>query len=461
MPTQNIIQLPYRFEARKYQLPILEAFDGGYKRIVQLWHRRAGKDKLDINIIARAMQQKVGTYYYFFPTYSQGKKALWENIDNDGFKLLDHFPSELLAGKPNDTEMKLKYKNGSLFQVIGTDNIDSVVGTNPVGCIFSEYSLQSPKAWDFISPILRANGGWAIFNFTPRGRNHAYDLYNIAVKNPADWFVSKLTVNDTDILTDKDIQKERDAGKSEEFIQQEYYCSFTASIQGAYYAKEFDIADKEGRFSAVPYDPNIPVYTVWDLGISDAMAILFFQIVGKEIHLIDSYEKNNEGFPHFVKYVKEKEYIYEKHFAPHDIKVRELMTGKTRQETAKALGIDFDIVPNIGIQNGIDQARALFGRIWIDKDKCKEFLNAIPQYTKEYDEDKKIFKDKPLHDWTSHFADAFRYSAIVIDEMTDRMDTVHQFTPNNLYRGSKSLSYLKGGFGMHKKVINTKWLDRQ
>jgi phage terminase large subunit len=235
-------------------------------------------------------------------------------------------------------------------------------------------------------------------------------------------------------------------------IQQEYYCSFTAAIMGAYYAKEYDEAEKLGRFSSVPYDENAPVYTVWDLGISDAMSIGFFQLIGKEVHMIDFYETNNEGFKHYVKVLQERGYIYAKHFAPHDIKQRELMTGKTRIETAAELGIDFEEVPNIGIQNGIDQGRSLFKRVWIDKEKCKEFLKAIPQYTKEYDEEKKIFKDKPQHDWTSHSADMWRYAAVVIDEMQETFrETVKTYTPPNLYRGNKLLQYVK----------SKQWVDKQ
>lgn len=448
------ITLPYKFTPREYQIPVLKAFDNGIKRIIQMWHRRGGKDKLDVNIIAKQMQLKVGAYYYFFPTYSQGKKALWENIskemlDDQGkviipaMRLIEHFPRELIEGKPNDTEMKIRYKNGSLFQVIGTDDIDKVVGTNPIGCVFSEYSLQNPKAWEFIRPILRENGGWAIFNYTPRGKNHGYDLYTMAVDNES-WFVSKLTIDDTKTLTEADIDEERKAGMTEEMIQQEYYCSFTASIIGAYYAKEYDSAEKAGRFGNVPYDQNAPVYTVWDLGISDAMAIGFYQLIGKEVHMIDYYENNNQGFPHYIKILQGKEYIYAKHFAPHDIKQRELMTGKTRLETAAELGIDFEEVPNIGVQNGIDQARTLFGKLWVDKEKCKEFLKGIPQYTKEYNEEKKIFKNTPLHDWTSHMADQFRYAAVVIDKMNDEVKTVHQYRPTNLDRGNKLLNYVKG-----------------
>lgn len=376
------------------------------------------------------MFTNVGIYYYFYPTYTQGKKALWDGIGKDGFKYIEHFPKALLDGKPNDTEMKIKYKNGSIFQVIGTDDVDKIVGTNPRGTVFSEYSLQNPKAWSYIRPILAENKGWAIFNYTPRGKNHGFELYELALNNPL-WFVSKLTVNDTHVLTEQDIEEERRSGMTEDLIQQEYYCSFTASIQGAYYWKEYDDAEKNNRFGNVPYDPSVPVYTVWDLGISDAMSIGFFQLVGNEVHMIDYYEKSNEGFPHFAKILQDRKYIYGKHFAPPDIKARELSTGKTRLETAENLGIKFDVVPEIGVQNGIDAGRTLFSRLWVDKTKCREWLALIPQYTKEYDEEKKIFKSTPLHDWTSHGADMWRYAAVVIDKMTERLGKARQYVPNH------------------------------
>lgn len=425
------INLPYKFEPREYQLPILRAFDRGIKRIIQLWHRRSGKDKLDLNIVIREMVEVVGIYYYFFPTYAQGKKALWDGIGKDGFKYIDHFPKELLDGKPNDTEMKIKMRNGSLFQVIGTDDIDRVVGTNPRGCIFSEYSLQNPKAWDYIRPILAENKGWAIFNYTPRGKNHGFDLYEIALSNPK-WFVSKLTIDDTHVLSKEDIEEERISGMTEDMIQQEYYVSFTAAIQGAYYWKQYDEAEKKNRFTNVPYDPVLPVYTVWDLGVSDAMAIGFYQVVGTEVHMIDYYEHNNVGLPHYIKVLQDRGYVYGKHFAPHDVKAKELTTGKTRLETAKTLGITFEVVPQIGVQNGIDAGRGMFSRLWVDKEKCKEWLKLIPQYTKEYDEDNKIFKDNPNHDWTSHGADMYRYASVVIDKMVQSTGKARQFIPNHI-----------------------------
>lgn len=403
--------------------------DSGYKRAIQVWHRRGGKEKVDVNIMAKKMMERVGAYYYFFPTYTQGKKILWEGSDKSGFRFLDHFPQELRDGKPNDTEMKLRYKNGSLFQVVGADNIDSIVGTNPIGTVWSEYSLQNPKGWDFIRPILAENGGWAIFNWTPRGKNHAYDLHQMALDDPEHWFVSVVTVDDTGAISQEVLDQERKEiiakHGDDALFQQEYYCSYTTAVMGAYYASQYATAEKAGRFTNVPYDPLIPTHTVWDLGISDAMAIGFFQAVGQERRMIEYKEYTGMGLPEVIRDLKLKQYVYGKHFAPHDIKVRELGTGKTRWQSAEELGITFEIVPSVSVQDGIDVARAVFNKLWVDKDKCSEWLRLIPQYTKEYDEDKHMFKDKPRHDWTSHGADMYRYFALIEDQMTgapSRMD---------------------------------------
>lgn len=221
------ISLPHNYLPRPYQLPLLQAMDSGTKRAVVVWNRRSGKDKTLINIVAKKAFERVGAYYYFFPTYSQGKKVIWDGADKDGFRFLDHFPKALIESK-NDTEMKIRFKNGSIFQIVGTDNIDSVVGTNPVGCVFSEYALQDPKAWDFIRPILAENGGWAIFGYTPRGMNHGWKLLQQA-RSSANWFVSVLTVDETKAIGLEELEEER-RHMSPELFRQEYYCDF---IEGA------------------------------------------------------------------------------------------------------------------------------------------------------------------------------------------------------------------------------------
>lgn len=366
------------------------------------------------------MLENLGNYYYAFPTYSQGKKALWDGRGKDGVHYLDYFPKGLLSGKPNDTEMKIKYKNGSLFQVIGVEDIDKVVGTNPRGIVFSEYSLQNPKAWDYLRPILAENKGWAIFNYTPRGKNHGQKLYEMALANPK-WFVSKLTVDDTKVLTKEEIDEERKAGMTEDMVQQEFYCSFISAIQGSIYWEQVNAAELNGQFIDVPYDSRLLVHTVWDLGKNDTNCIGFYQSNGMTIRKIDYLSGNRKGLPDWIKEVKEKPYVYGKHFAPHDIEVSDYsITGQqSRKEIAKELGIDFTIVPKLSIQDGIDAGRRFFKKLYVDKTKCVEWLEAIPQYTRVYDEEHKIFKDAPLHDWTSHYADEHRYAALVENQFSN------------------------------------------
>ena len=222
------VSIPHKFVPRDYQLPLFQAMDAGTKRAVIVWHRRAGKDKACFNYMIKRAFQRVGTYFYFLPEYSQAKKVIWDNIDNDGFRMIDHIPPELIKST-NATDLKITLINNSVIQLMGADNFSkSGVGTNPIGVVMSEYSINNPEVWGFIRPILKVNGGWAIFNFTPRGQNHAYQLLKMAEGNE-DWFTQELTVTDTGILTESDIEDERKSGMSQALIDQEYYCKFIES----------------------------------------------------------------------------------------------------------------------------------------------------------------------------------------------------------------------------------------
>lgn len=420
MKQEITIKLPINYHGRPYQLPFWEAMKSGKKRAVLVWHRRAGKEKTCWNYMIMKACQKPGVYYYFFPHFSQGRKILWDGIDKDGFRFLDHIPKELIAGSPNSTEMKIRLHNGSLIQVIGTNNIDSIVGTNPIGCIFTEYSLQDPTAWQLIRPILAENGGWAVFNFTPRGANHGKDIYDMASSNP-DWYCQLLTVDDTGVLTPEDIQKEREAGMSEDFIQQEFYCSFTLGIEGAYYAKYMQEARDEDRIGNIPWDRQSRVYTAWDLGFGDSCAIIFYQICGQEIHVIDYYENHGEGLPHYASVLKEKPYIYADHYAPHDIESHAFSSGLSAKEVGSSLGLKFITLPTLKLrlEDGIEALRGIFPRLWIDGEKCKHLIKCLENYRKEFDQRLEVYKERPRHDKYSHGADAMRYAAIAIKRHVD------------------------------------------
>lgn len=414
------LELPHNYRARPYQRAFWEAMAGGVKRCVLVWHRRAGKEKTCWNYLIMKAAQKMGIYYYIFPHYGQGRKILWDGMDKDGFKFLDHIPKPLLCGPPNTTEMKIRLHNGSLIQVIGSDNIDSIVGTNPIGCVFTEYALQDPKAWSLLRPILAENGGWAIFNFTPRGANHGKELFDMARSNP-NWFTSLLTVADTGVLSEGDIETERSSGMSEDFIQQEFYCSFTLGVEGSYYAKYVEQARVDERIGNVPWDQQQQVYTSWDLGFGDACAIVFFQFVGQEIHVIDYYENQGEGLPHYATLLRSKPYLYADHYAPHDIDSHAFSSGLSAKEVGADLGIKFITLPTLKLrlEDGIEALRGIFPRLWFDAGKCKQLLLCLQNYRKEFDDRMETYKNRPRHDKWSHGADAMRYLAIAVKRYVD------------------------------------------
>lgn len=399
------------------------------KRAVLIWHRRTGKDKTCLNFTVQKTQERVGSYYYFLPTYTQGKKVIWDGMDRDGFRFMDHFPKDLVISK-NETEMKVKLWNGSIFQVIGTDNIDAIMGTNPVGCVFSEYSLQDPVAWDYVRPILSENDGWAVFPYTPRGMNHGYELYMMAKNNPA-WFCQLLTVNETGYPLEK-VAEERKAGMSEDMIAQEFMCSFTAAIPGAYYANEIRKMHEQNRICPVPYQDFALVDTWWDLGVDDSTTIIFTQDIGREIHIIDCYEGRGQGLQHYAAILRDKQqeskWIYGSHNAPHDIMVRELGSGESRLFTARKLGLFFRVAPRVGRkEEGIQAVRNIFPSLWIDNEKCKVLVQALTNYHSEYDTSKRVLGTRPVHDWSSHFCDAVQTLAMGHSFQLEQFETANVY----------------------------------
>ena len=319
----------------------------------------------------------------------------------------------------------IEMQNGSIFQLIGSDNIDSLMGSNPVGVVFSEWSLQNPSTWDYLSPILAENGGWAMFIYTPRGKNHGFTTLQTGQAYPDVWYSQVTTVEDTKSIPFAVLAQQREEtirkDGNDAFYMQEYMCSLEVPIQGAYYGAQLLTSEREGRITSVPYDMNARVNTYWDLGMNDSMTIWFVQTVGKEIHLIDYMEGSGEGINYYIQELGKKGYLYGKHYAPHDIKVRELGTGKSRLEVASKLGIDFEVVPNIGIEDGIQAARNIFNQCWFDKDKCQKGVDALLSYHKQWDEKNQVFKSHPEHDWSSHSADSFRYFAVSYENIVKKI----------------------------------------
>ena len=415
--------MPNNWDCMNHQRALWNYLDNGGKRAVAVWHRRAGKDSIAINYTASEAIEKVGVYWHMLPTQKQARKGIWDGIDRSGRRVKDQaFPENIVAASRSQ-EMQIELVSGSIWQLCGSDNYDSLMGANPRGVVFSEWSLCDPKAWDYVRPILAENGGWALFIYTARGKNHGWKMSEMARKNEK-WFYSHLTVDDTQrddgspVITQEAIQEDREAGMSEDMIQQEYYCSFEVAIPGAYFAKEIAAARADGRVRFIPVEPHIDVHTFWDLGISkgNSMVIWFVQAIGKEIRVINYYENENQGMAHYIgvvnDFAREHNIHYGEHHAPHDIGERELMSGTKRIDTAREMGIVFRMVERThDLNDSIETTRRLFARCFFDENRCEKGISALASYHRAFDDKLQKFKDEPVHDWASNGADGFRQMA--------------------------------------------------
>lgn len=421
LKSETIIKLN-RFSPRRYQLPICDALENkGYKKLLCVLPRRAGKDLVAWNLMIRAAIRRIGVYMYCLPTFRQCRLVIWDSITNSGERFLDYIPAELIDNI-NNQEMKIRLINGSLIQLVGSDTYDtSLVGTNPRMVVFSEYALADSRAYVIgARPILNANGGTVIILSTPRGRNHLYELYQIA-RNSPEWFCYKLTLEDTQHIPWSEIQREVASGEiSEDLVAQEYLTSFDLGVEGSYYIKYVDKLRLNNQLGVVEWENAFKVHTAWDLGLSDKTCIIFFQTVGQTIRIIDYYENKDHGLDHYVKILQQKPYIYGKHIAPHDIQVREWAAGAvTRLDKARQLGVNFVIAPNISIEDGIEAVRTMLPRCWIDDRRCSSLIKAIECYRREYDNKKKVYREHPLHDWSSDPCDALRMLAVSLPKTKD------------------------------------------
>lgn len=425
-PLTEDVELPAGgWRPRHYQVPFWNYMMNTPwgARAVLCWHRRAGKDHAAINWTAVATQMRIGTYVHILPYANQGRRIVWEGIDFDGRKFLDAFPPELIARK-SDLEMRLTLTNGSVYQVLGSDDPDKLVGINCIGAIFSEYALQDPKAYKLVMPILKENGGWAIFPTTPRGKNHFHDLVygnpetgsEGAINNPK-WFVSIESIRTTGAVSDAEVQEARLEGMEEPLIQQEFFCSFDAGLQGAYYEKQIAALEGMGRVGDVPYDPALEVHTAWDLGINDSTTVWFFQEARDSVRVIDFYESQDQPLAHYIKTLREKSHqqnwIYGKHYGPHDIMQRDLSTGNTLWQTANSLGLRWTRVERANdLMDGIEAVRQLLPRCAFNSKTTDRGLVHLKSYRKQWDDKNKVYRNAPLHDKHSHAADAFRTMAM-------------------------------------------------
>lgn len=420
-----------RFQLRWYQSPIWDAIENkGYRKVLAVLPRRAGKDITAWNLAIRQCLKKVCLVFYALPTYSQGRKAIWDAIALDSntevpTKFLDFIPQSMVASI-NQQEMKVRFKNGSILQVIGADTYDqSLVGTNCYGLVLSEAALMDlDNVYAFARPILAANGGWCLILSTPRGKNALHRLYTV-VKDMPDWHVIKMGIGETRHIADDVLADER-AQMDEGLYLQEYECSWERGQQGLIYGNVLDKAKLERRITYVPYDPSLLVHVAIDIGVSDATALIFFQTVNDSsmVRIIDCYSNSNVGLDHYAEYLQKKPYRYGKYFAPHDLMVREWGGGAiTRYEKARQMGIDFTVLDQIDLQDGIDNVLVNFNKLLIDETKCKSLINALENYRREWDDIHQVYKPKPVHSWASHMSDALRYLCMSLHKTKKGMTT--------------------------------------
>lgn len=415
------ITLPNNWEPRPYQQNLWKYLIGGGKRAVAIWHRRAGKDDLALHFTACAAMRRVGNYWHMLPESQQCRRAIWQAINPEtGLRrIYEAFPKGIIA-KTLENEMFIEFVNGSTWSLVGSDNYQSLIGSPPVGLVFSEWSTSNANSFIYLEPIINQNSGWALFITTPRGTdNHASRMYESS-RDKDEWFAEVLSAHETGVFTEQQLEDARqtyidihgeDVGDA--YFRQEYLCSFTAALVGAYFGREMEALEQKGQIGHVAHDAALPTHTAWDIGSRDATSIICFQLVKKDIHIIDYIENSGVGADWYARELKAKPYTYGQHVMPHDVVNEEWGVGRTRVQTLRALGINPRVLPpQKSVQDGINAVRQILPSVWIDRGNCKRLITALKQYHRTWDDIRKCYSDKPYHDWSSNPADAMRYLAV-------------------------------------------------
>lgn len=425
------VAIPNHWTPRDYQRPLWDALCAGKDRALAIWHRRSGKDDVSLHWTARSAMTRPGTYWYMLPKQEQARKAIWDatvrHPDGSGktIRRVDWaFPEAIRSrdrGATRDDMMRIRFVNDATWQVVGSDSYNNLVGSNPIGVVFSEWPLSDPQAWAFIRPILRENGGWAIFNGTPRGQNHAHRMF-LDYQSDDEWFVQRLTAIETGVFTPNDLDKERQEFRTDygleagdALFRQEYECSFEAPVLGAYYARELNEIDGAGGITKVPYDPSGgPVHVSFDLGVGDQTALWFVQQVGREVHVLDYYAAMGVGMEHYLAEIQRRYRMDQLGdlILPHDAKHREKLSGHSVQDFFTDRRFNVMVVPaptnGDALMQEINAVRRFLPRCVFDRERTGEGLDALRSYRAEYDALKRAIAGRPVHDWASHGADSFR-----------------------------------------------------
>lgn len=422
--SRQIVIPPETWSLRPYQRRLWQALVHDGKSICANWHRRSGKDEVLLNALAVKALQRPASFAYMFPEISHARRSMWQAVNphTGRRRITEAFPTEIIDGQPNETEMRIKLVNGSSIIFFGSDQYDRLVGASLAGIVSSEHALAHPSAYAFFSPMLRENGGFFAAISTPRGRNHFHGMCQFA-QNSSNWFAESLSAIDTGALTPEQLEEAKQEyidlyglDQGEAFFNQEYMVSFSAAILGAYFAREMQIVRSEGRIDPDLAPIDAPVHRAWDLGVRDDTSIWWFQVVGTQVFILDCYTASGAGVEHYAEVIRARAEEHEWQdgidFVPHDARVREWGTGRTRVEAMLSLGLNPQVVPMASFQDGIQAARQTLARC-VFHARCEEVgIAALEQYRREWDDEKKAFKATDVHDWTSHLSSAFRYLSL-------------------------------------------------
>jgi phage terminase large subunit len=441
----NIIRIPNNWNPRAHQRKLWDYLEGGGKRAVEVAHRRWGKDDVALHWTASSAHEIIGNYWHMLPLANQARKAIWDAVNpHTGLRRIDEAFPHALRETTRESDMFIRFKCGSSWQVLGSDNYLAQIGSPPVGVVFSEWSLADPEVWSQLRPILRENGGWALFIYTPKGKNHGWTTLKFAESEPG-WYADVQPASETGMFTEQALAEElreyiseygEDDGRA--YFDQEYNCSFNAPLLGSYYGSYLGKARAEGRIGSVPYEPGLPVYTGWDLGRSDDTAIWFAQRQGVNVRVIDYYKSTGKTIDQDAKALQNKPYVYGKHILPHDgSNVLKHAPDSLAAQLDKFFPNLVTVLPNDDIEKGVQAVRRLLPVCYFDEAKCSEMggIATLESYHREWDDKRKMFKDVPCHDWASHGADAFRSLALGIPQS---LQYVPPKEPGHLIIGGKS-----------------------
>ena len=408
--SERVIDTGYR--PREPQRAIHKAVAANRFTVV-VAHRRMGKTVAAINQLIHS-SLKCGNdnprYAYIAPTYGQAKRIAWD--------YLEQFTRPLDA-KLNVSELKADFF-GRRIQLYGSDNPDSLRGQYFDGVVIDEIADQDPKIWnEIIRPALADRKGFALFLGTPKGRNHFADFRDRAASSE-DWALLEFKASETGILDNAELESAKKEMGEDKYAQ-EFECSFSAPVTGSYYGELINDLETAARICPIGYESLARTFCGWDLGMSDSTAIWVAQIASKEVRIIGYVENHGVGLDWYVEWLRDSGYAHATQILPHDVQVRELGTGKSRKEMLEESGLEITVAPRLSVADGIQAVRQLLPRCWFNAD-TKQGIDALRNYRREYDEKRAVFYDRPLHDWSSHAADAFRYLAIGLNEGSSSWD---------------------------------------